>query len=78
MDINTKLDEVVGKRFDDRGPRGRRGLVRLLGKLLVAIACAVAMAFAIMRVLDVHLIAAREAAANAPRGPVPVQILPAK
>jgi hypothetical protein len=68
--IDKKLDEVVGKRFDEPGLRER------IAKWIVAAACAVGVACLIVWVIESHRLPPENARPVA-KNPVIIQILPA-
>ena len=68
--IDKKLDEVVGKRFDEPGVRER------LAKWIVAAACAIGAACVIVWVIESHRLPPENARPVAKK-PVIIQILPA-
>ncbi len=77
-DIEKKLDEVVGKRFDEEryGTASARWRRRLL-KWALGVAFAAAAAAIVFVVLDRHLKAAHDKPGTV-KEPVPVRIIPAK
>ena len=68
--VDKKLDEVVGKRFDEPGLRER------MLKWIVAAACAIGAACVIVWVIESHRLPP-ENARPLPKKPVIIQILPA-
>ena len=76
-ELERKLDEVVGERYDERGDAGLVRWIRAsLGKWAAALALAVVAAVVVFRVLDRHMIAAHRKAEEAPRRPVVIDIVP--
>lgn len=68
--IDRKLDEVVGRRFDEPGVRAR------IVKWVVAAACAAAAAGAVVWVIESHRLPPENARPVAKK-PVMIQIVPA-
>jgi len=68
--VQRKLDQVVGKRYDERGLRER------MVKWIVAALCAVGAACVIVWVIESHRLPP-ENARQLPKRPVIIQILPA-
>ena len=75
--IDKKLDEVVGNRFDESGRKGPAGRVlATLVKWLVAGACAVGAAGVVVWMIESHRLPPENARPVAKR-PVIIQIVPA-
>ena len=75
FDAGKELDQVVGK-FEDRSGTRMQRFGRIAARVLLGAALAIAMAWLVMTVLNVHVIEAHNK--PAPKRPVPVHIVPAK